>query len=1448
MVRHLWAALAVLLCGLGAPVLAQQAAEEDDAGFLARQLQNVLSGEGREVRIEGFEGALSATARIGRITFADRAGVWLVVEDATMNWNRAALLRGAVSVNQLTAQRITLSRLPEPDPAAPPDAGTQGFALPELPVAVEIGRIDVRRVELAEPVVGMAADLALTGQLALLDGTALVRLRAERLDGPDGLISVAADLDPGNDLLALEIVAREQAGGLVASLAGIPGAPALDLTVTSDGPLSDFAADIALDVDGTELLAGRATITREAVNIAPAGQPVAAAPGPQPWRITADVGGDLGPLLGDDIRPFFGDRADLRLDALRRPDGALDLDLFTLRTRVLYLDASGGLGADGFPDRLLVRGLLRDLRGGPVLLPVAGAAPLRLDGALLRGEYDAAAGDGWQAVLNLDGLDQAERALGELRLRASGTLTRGDGPEGIGALAGTIAATARGIATGDAALDAALGGSLSVQGGLGWSEGAPLQFVDLTLDGADFRVILDGDLAEPGAGGRFTGSLQARASDLARFSALAGRDLGGALGARAAGRVDILGGGFDLDLSASARRLQTGDPGLDRLLGGAVAFSGKARRDATGLTLDDVALDAGGISAEGRAALSGPGQALVGEGAATLRIADLSGLSGLGGRPLGGAVQASLEGRAAFDLSTFDVEAAIDGSDLRTGDPALDRIAGGPLTARLSAARTAEAIALRRFELTARGLTAEASGEAAGTLDNLAVNGTATARIADLSGLSGLLGRSLAGAVDARVAGAATLDLVRFDPAVTLAGAPLALDAQLVTAGLSTGDAGFDAVIGGSGRITVAAERRDEVLHLDTFAVDLAGLSANASGTVAGPAETAELQGTARVAMSDLSALNALTGRNLAGSLAATASGSVALNAQRFDVQASADIRALRTGIAPVDRIAGGDGRLRLDATRQDAAIELRALSLDLPGASLQASGTLSGAGGTIALDARLANLGTFVPELPGAVTASGTIGQRADGTLDIDLAGRGPGGIATELSGSYDLAGNRADLRATGAATLALANVAVDPRSIALRGPLRFDLRLAGQPAIDSLSGSVTIQGGTAVIPAIPMRLEAITATLRLDRGTLSVEAGSRIAAGGRIAVNGTIRLDPAAGIPGNITATLQGATLRERGLYEALLSGTVGMDGRLAGGAIIAGRITIDRAELTVAPPPPGGGAIAEIVHRNETAAERTTRRRAGLIADDPGDGSGAGGARSGGVAYPLDVTISAPARIFVRGRGLDAELGGSIQIRGTTAAPSPTGSFQLIRGRLNLLAKRLNLREARVTLLGDLDPDIYVLAQSESDNGVTVFIRIAGSATEPRVDFYSDPDLPEDEVLAELFFGTPVSELSALQVAQLAAAINELSGRGGDGILNRLREATGVDDIDIETDSDGTVTARAGKYVSENVYTSLGVTGEGTTELQLNLEVAPGIVARGSVTSDSESSIGVFFERDY
>ena len=62
-------------------------------------------------------------------------------------------------------------------------------------------------------------------------------------------------------------------------------------------------------------------------------------------------------------------------------------------------------------------------------------------------------------------------------------------------------------------------------------------------------------------------------------------------------------------------------------------------------------------------------------------------------------------------------------------------------------------------------------------------------------------------------------------------------------------------------------------------------------------------------------------------------------------------------------------------------------------------------------------------------------------------------------------------------------------------------------------------------------------------------------------------------------------------------------------------------------------------EIAHVGETAAERRTREAAGLLASQT-DSGGSG-------AIGLDLEINAPGRIFLRGRGIDAEFGGAIRI---------------------------------------------------------------------------------------------------------------------------------------------------------------------------------------------------------
>ena len=41
---------------------------------------------------------------------------------------------------------------------------------------------------------------------------------------------------------------------------------------------------------------------------------------------------------------------------------------------------------------------------------------------------------------------------------------------------------------------------------------------------------------------------------------------------------------------------------------------------------------------------------------------------------------------------------------------------------------------------------------------------------------------------------------------------------------------------------------------------------------------------------------------------------------------------------------------------------------------------------------------------------------------------------------------------------------------------------------------------------------------------------------------------------------------------------------------------------------------------------------------------------------------------------------------------------------------------------------------------------------------------------------------------------------------------------------------------------------VTGTGETRIDLNLDVTGDITAKGGVSSDGETSLGIFFERDY
>mgnify|MGYP002778583779 FL=1 len=799
-------------------------------------------------------------------------------------------------------------------------------------------------------------------------------------------------------------------------------------------------------------------------------------------------------------------------------------------------------------------------------------------------------------------------------------------------------------------------------------------------------------------------------------------------------------------------------------------------------------------------------------------VATLRGLERDGFRAGAVALRGSGRLRAAGGIGgTLAVQAA----GVVPADPALAAALGPDLAGSLTfEAGASGALGLPQIRIRGADYTLEAGGQVTGLGEGFGIAGRATLRADDLARFSALAGRPLSGAAEVSASGAGSL-----------LGGGFALDATVAGTDLTLGQAELDSLLRGASRIDLSATRDGSGTTIRRLDVSARTLSARARGTVA----TAGSDLAAELEVADLSALG--TGYRGALSARAAFAGTRDRGALTLDGTAT----GLALGQPQADRLLAGTSRLAVRATLDAGRVLVDRATIANPQVTAEASGTVAGGTRTLALDARLADLGLILPGFPGPVTVAGTVTDRGAG-YDLALRGTGPGQIAAEARGQVAADLGTADLRLSGSAQAALANPFIQPRSIG--GPVRFDLALRGPLDPASLSGRVALSEGRLSDPGLPFSLQGIEATADLAGGQARIAARAGVTSGGTVTASGTVGL--AAPYPARLSADLRQVILRDPRLYETRVNGTATVTGPLTGGAVVGGSLLLNETELRI--PDTGFGAsglIEGLEHVDEPAPVRETRRRAGLL-DDPA--AGAGGA-VGRAAAPLalDLTIRAPNRVFIRGRGLDAELGGALQLGGTVDAVVPTGGFDLIRGRLDILGTRLVVAQSTLRLEGSFDPLIDVRASTESE-GITASVLIAGRASAPEVRFVSVPELPEEEVLARLLFGQGLENLSAFQAAQLAGAVATLAGRGGLGLVGRLRQGFGLDDLDVNTGAEGGTEVTAGRYLSRNLYTEITVDDQGRTTIDLNLDVTDSITLRGSTGNEGGTGLGVFLERDY
>jgi translocation and assembly module TamB len=253
-----------------------------------------------------------------------------------------------------------------------------------------------------------------------------------------------------------------------------------------------------------------------------------------------------------------------------------------------------------------------------------------------------------------------------------------------------------------------------------------------------------------------------------------------------------------------------------------------------------------------------------------------------------------------------------------------------------------------------------------------------------------------------------------------------------------------------------------------------------------------------------------------------------------------------------------------------------------------------------------------------------------------------------------------------------------------------------------------------------------------------------------------------------------------------------------------------------------------------------ERNKPGQVGVV----GDQARRARAREGSAPPPspiqLAINLTAPRRIFVRGRGLNVELALDAQVRGTITRPDLSGTARVVRGEYEFAGRRFEFDQRGTIRLDETPAGIRLdLTAVREDPTLTAEVRVRGTAAEPEITLSSRPQLPQDEILSQVLFGRSASQLSALEAAQLASALSGLAGGGGFDIVGGLREFAGLDRLRFAGEGSG-VTVAGGKYISDNVYLEIIGGGREGAAVQVEYQVNRRLSIVSRLSGDTRVSV--------
>ncbi|EFI33899.1 protein of unknown function DUF490 [Desulfonatronospira thiodismutans ASO3-1] len=1448
-------ALGILLVLLVLLVGAALAWLQTDSGqkHLESTLNRVLVWEDGRVEISGISGRIPFNFEVQSIEIHDKDGVWLELQDSGLDWSLGDLFQGRIVVRKLGAAALYMSRAPHTEPMEEPEVPDElkkklEWKWPLPPLIVESLYLD--RARMGEEVLGEEAEFFMQGALsAYQTGFAVDGLNISRLDKDETSLDMSMDFSHNSH--ELELYLRFFDSATLPALVPAEDMPdSLELVLEGTGPVQDWPG--SLTVRGGDLLDLAMDMNMKLLE--------------ESLEFSADAEASISPAIAPEPLDFYlGHPLHLKTQlSMDYAENLLSLQSLHLDSEQFSLDSRAELVLDEMFMQGSAEMLVQDLN--PLLdkAQFASTSPAELEAEF----HGPVTSPGGQVNLWLEELKGHDLDLASLHLQAD--------LEYPGEVNGTTA-----LARGRVMLQGLgyehypqLPGEMEIGFDVDYADSGLVDFKELRLVSRNLEALARGriDLDDL----NFEAALESKISALENLmpEEAADLELAGSLNFKADTHGNIAEETYNLQLSLSGEEFSSGQDLLDALVGDKPGLRAAASMSEPYiLELEELEL----ITKEAEFFSSGlvDLKKMDMDIEAGLDMASLEFLGATLDRETGGSLSARATARGGPEELELNLDAGLDGVkpgadlDLMDIQASVDSVYtresfSGKVQASLDSEQGSVELGsdfelveknLKVANLFLSGFDSSVRGDLDLDLDTFLAQGALDVDVPELSAFAGLAGLEIYGDLQGSVFLDKTRD--RQDATLDFQAMDLLVDSMSVV------------------YLELAGQGQD------LFADRNYNIELNLAGLDLGEAYLSSWETEVQGQDTDLGLVTSLEGRAVYPlELKADASYSLDRGDHLIDLDVLQGIYAFEDfsllkpfqvkvgdeeiNISPGE-LAWGDGRLEFHGglNSEEVFFEAELHDILLSQLPLEAfevvEGRLTGdfkvhgdpAGPVVTAGVGLSELRSRHPDMEdmprldvnadllvedGAVQLKAALFQGPDELLGLEL---GLPAVFSLEPAVFELQ-DPAVLQGRLVSDVELAKVAplFLPPELTLSGILQSGVDISGTLHEPELDGKIELDDGVFEHTVAGVYLKDINALIRgrNDQVVLEELAASDGEAG-RIRGSGSLGLDPEMEMPWDFDLQIENTNILRHPLAVVNITSC---DLELSGDmtrASVKGSLTFGSIDARLPPGSPPGVVHIDVTEKNKPPSDLPPPPRQMDLEDYPVD---------------LDLELNFPARVYVRGRGLDSEWAGHLYIDGKAHEPRIRGELSPVRGRFTFLDRRFDLdRDSQVYLDGAYPPDPTLDMRAhyrQRDRNITV--RIHGRALNPDLDLESDPPMHEDEILAWILFGRDLSDLTPFQALTLLNAVRTLAtGEAGPGVMDQVRSLVGVDDIQVTRDDEGELQFGLGRYVHERVYMQVKKgTAPGSDEVAVEVELTPRISLEGSVEADADGGVFLFWKRDY